>query len=278
MTRLITIGVMLGLCLTASLLAQSAPDLATLTARVERAEQAAAPSLDARVGSSSERRERASELQEIKDDLAYLRVKTRRGERVTEAERGALSDRLERFATRHTGVTPRVTSSGSATEVPVGTELDVRLQGSLSSRTAQVEDRVEATTVVDLLRGDAVLIPAGSLLSGQVTAVDRATRTDRKGEMTVRFDALNSRGTTYPVRASVVQALESEGLKGEAGRIGAGAGVGAIIGGILGGFKGVLAGILVGGGGVIAATEGQDVTLPAGTILRVRLDTPLVVP
>ena len=28
------------------------------------------------------------------------------------------------------------------------------------------------------------------------------------------------------------------------------------------------------GGGTIAATEGKDVTLPAGTILRVRLDTP----
>ena len=154
-------------------------------------------------------------------------------------------------------------------------ELDVRLQGSLSSRTAQVEDRVEATTVVDLLRGDAVLIPAGSLLSGQVTAVDRATRTDRKGEMTVRFDALNSRGTTYPVRASVVQALESEGLKGEAGRIGAGAGVGAIIGGVLGGMKGAITGILIGGTGAVVATEGKDVELPAGTVLRLRIDSPI---
>ena len=33
-------------------------------------------------------------------------------------------------------------------------------------------------------------------------------------------------------------------------------------------------GVLIGGGGTIAATEGKDVTLPQGTILRVRLDTP----
>ena len=71
------------------------------------------------------------------------------------------------------------------------------------------------------------------------------------------------------------QALEGEGIRGEAGRIGAGAGVGAIIGGILGGFKGALAGILIGGGGTIAATEGKEVELPQGTVLRVRLDSPL---
>jgi hypothetical protein len=31
----------------------------------------------------------------------------------------------------------------------------------------------------------------------------------------------------------------------------------------------------VGGGGTIAATEGADVDLPAGTILRIRLDQAL---
>ena len=63
----------------------------------------------------------------------------------------------------------------------------------------------------------------------------------------------------------MTQAIEGEGIKGEAGRVGAGAGVGAIIGGILGGFKGALAGILIGGGGTIAATEGKEVELPQGT-------------
>jgi hypothetical protein len=72
-----------------------------------------------------------------------------------------------------------------------------------------------------------------------------------------------------------MQALESEGVRGEAARIGTGAGVGAIIGGILGGFKGAITGILIGAGGTIAATEGTDVELPAGTVLRVRLDTGL---
>jgi hypothetical protein len=114
-------------------------------------------------------------------------------------------------------------------------------------------------------------------MRGIVRTVEKATRTDRKGQMTVSFDQVTVRGRTYPMRGTVTEAIESSGMKGEAARIGAGAGVGAIIGGILGGAKGALLGVLIGGGGTIAATEGKDVTLDAGTILRVRLDTPPVI-
>ena len=170
---------------------------------------------------------------------------------------------------------PDPTSTGSNnTVIPSGQELDVRLEGELSSATAQVEQRFQATTVADLYRGNEVLIPAGSVLRGVVSSVTKTTRMERKGSLTVAFDQLTIRGRNYPIRGTVTQALESEGIKGEAQKIGAGAGIGAIIGGIIGGVKGALLGVLIGGGGTIAATEGKDVTLPAGTILRVRLDTP----
>ena len=166
----------------------------------------------------------------------------------------------------------RRTNGGSA--IPVGQELDVRLQDTLSSDRNQVEDRFTATTVVDLEVDGRVVIPAGSEMRGVISSVNPAGRVDRKGSMTVSFDQITIGNRSYPLRGTVTQALESEGVRGEAARIGTGAGVGAIIGGILGGFKGALAGILIGGGGVIAATEGKDVELPAGTILRVSLDTP----
>src|SRR4029078_11983794 len=129
--------------------------------------------------------------------------------------------------------------------------------------------------MVDLYQGYSVLIPAGSTLRGVVSSVNKATRTDRKGRLTVAFDQIAVKGRSYPIHATVTQAIESEGIKGEAGKIGAGAGVGAILGGILGGAKGALLGILIGGGGTIAATEGKDVSLPAGQILRVRFEQPL---
>ena len=161
-------------------------------------------------------------------------------------------------------------------EIPVDTEFDVRLQTRLSSDTAMVEDRFEATTMVDLRDGDRILVPAGSIVRGTVSSVTRAGRIERKGSLTLAFDRLTIDGRSYPIRATVTQALESEGIRGETSRIGAGAGVGAIIGGILGGVKGALAGILIGGGGVVAATDGQDVELPAGSTLRVRLDSPVM--
>jgi hypothetical protein len=160
-------------------------------------------------------------------------------------------------------------------EIPSGQEIDVRIERELSSETAQVEDRFVAITMVDLYQGNDVLIPAGSQMRGVISSVSKATRTDRKGSLTVAFDQVTIRGRAYPMRGTVTQAIESEGIKGEAAKIGAGAGVGAIIGGILGGAKGALLGVLIGGGGTIAATEGKDVTLPAGTVLRVRFDQPL---
>jgi hypothetical protein len=267
--------------------AQVAMDMPTLERRYEDAQAA----YD-RNQASADRQE----LEDIRDDLGYLRVKQRNGQAVTRTERQRLSDRLDRFMTRvsnngrtnngrtssspgvyrgdRTGIrNERIGSGQGRLEIPAGSEVDVKLTTSLTSDTAQVEDRVEGTTMIDLYRGNDLLVPAGSVISGWVTSVDRASRTDRKGSMTVEFNRIHINGRTYDTRAYVTQALESEGLKGEAGRIGAGSAVGAIIGGILGGVKGAVAGILIGGGGVIAATEGKDVHLPEGTVLRVRFDS-----
>ena len=246
-----------------------------------------------------------SQLDDLRDEVTYLKVKLRKEGTVQRSEYTDVRNRLqdlrseargegtERQGAWRGGTTSGVPggvsggvsggvqgdertrpSSSVNSAIPAGQEIDVRLQTQLSSDTAQVEDRFEATTVADLYRGNEVLIPAGSVMRGVVRTVQRASRTDRKGEMTVSFDQLTIRGRNYPMRGTVTQALESEGIKGEADRIGAGAGVGAIIGGILGGVKGALLGVLIGGGGTIAATEGKDVTLEPGTILRVRLDQP----
>ena len=243
---------------------------------------AVAPDIaQARNRDAAQGRELDRELSDVHDDIAYLRGKLRREGKVSQKELTEVRTRLDRISTRAKSVARGISTSapsGGDRELPVGTEIDVRLQNTLTSATAQVEDRVEATTVLNVDNQEVVLVPAGSVFRGTVTAVNRPGRLDRKGSLTLAFDQVTVRNQTTRVRATVLQALESEGIKGDTAKIGAGAGVGAIIGGILGGFKGVLTGILVGGGGVIAATEGQDVTLPAGTILRVRLDTPLIVP
>jgi hypothetical protein len=221
------------------------------------------------------------ELDEARDESIYLKVKLRKNERVARNEYLDLRDRVDTIRNRARGeaaVASRAPAGPAARDdrpaattgrdqdnfdVPVGTEFDVRLQTALSSETAQVEDRFEATTMVDLMRGNRVVVPAGSVMRGVVSSVKKAGRIERTGSL------------SYPMRATVTEALEGEGIRGEAGRIGTGAGVGAVIGAILGGARGALAGVLIGGGGTIAATEGTDAKLDPGTVLRVRMDTGL---
>jgi len=171
--------------------------------------------------------------------------------------------------------TPTEVNSAQAGVIPAGQELDVRLGTTLSSKTAKVEQRFEATAVADVMQNGRVLIPAGSRVRGVVAGVDPADRLHRAGSLTLSFDEIEVRGRRNPIRAQATNVFESGGIREEGGTAGIGAGAGAIVGGILGGVKGAILGAVIGAGGAIAATEGKDIELPAGSIIRVRLDSPL---
>lgn len=219
----------------------------------------------------------AASLTDLRDEVTYLRVKMRREGTVTRDEYASLRDRLETLRVRADG--QKVAAQPllgdpepvSTTSLPVGTEFDVRLQTPLNSGSAAVEQRFEATTVLDYTVADAVPVPAGSVMRGFVSSVRPAGRVDRRGSLTLSFDELRIGNRSYRLRAAVTEAIDSK-IGEDATRIGTGAAVGAILGGIFGGGRGALLGVLVGGGGTIAATDGSDVDLPVGTILRVRLD------
>ena len=253
------------------------------------------------------------QLDDLRDEVIYLKVKLRKEGSLQRTEYAGVRDRLDDLRSQATsastttyslatssnqtssGTTSNRASSGSSTstarnnststatasgpsmEVPSGTEIDVRLTNALNSGTAQVEDRFEGTTLVDVNINGRTVIPAGSVMRGVVTSVDPATRTNRTAKMAVSFDQVTVNGRAYPIRGTVTQAIQGEGIKGETGRIATGAGAGAILGGILGGVKGAVLGAVIGGGGITAATEGKEIDLPQGTVLRVRLDSPVSV-
>jgi hypothetical protein len=170
---------------------------------------------------------------------------------------------------------PTTVSNEDPGSIPAGQQLDVRLQSSLSSESATVEQRFETTTAVDMMQNGRVLVPAGSVVRGVVSGVDKADRIDRSGRLTLSFDQMVVNGREIPIRATATQVFESGGIREEAGTAGVGAGVGGIIGGVLGGVKGAILGAVIGAGGAIAATDGKDITLPAGAIIRIRLDQPV---
>ena len=248
---------------------------------------------------------RASQLQmqldDLRDEVIYLKVKLRKEGSLQRTEYAGVRDRLDdlrsQATTSSTAYSPATSSgattnrpsqqsaaprsnapagtSGTGVEVPSGTEVDVRLTNALNTGTAKVEDRFEGTTLVDVNVNGRTAIPAGSVLRGIVSSVEPATRTNRTAKMTVSFDQATVNGRAYPIRGTVTQAIQGEGIKGETGRIATGAGAGAVLGAVLGGVKGAVLGAVIGGGGITAATEGKELELPQGSVLRVRLDQPV---
>lgn len=159
--------------------------------------------------------------------------------------------------------------------VPVGKELDVRLQSSLNSGSAKNEQRFEATTVADATQAGNVLIPAGSVVRGVVSDVKAAGRVDRTGSMKLNFDRITINGQPHEIRAMATQVFQSGGLRDDKGTAGTGASIGGVIGGLAGGVSGALLGAAIGAGGAVASTEGKDIDLAAGTVIRIRFDSPL---
>ena len=275
----------------------------------DSATQAAAEIQQLRTRDAGRASQLQTQLDDVRDEVTYLKVKLRKEGSLQRTEYAGVRDRLDDLRSQATASgsnasantttnaasgnraaaapasapAPAAPARGSAqtaagsVEVPSGTELDVRLTNNLNSGTAKVEDRFEGTTLVDLPINGRTVIPAGALMRGIVSSVEPATRTNRTAKMTVSFDQVTVNGRAYPIRGTVTQAIQGEGIKGETGRIATGAGAGAILGGILGGVKGAVLGAVIGGGGITAATEGKEIDLPQGAVLRVRLDSPVTI-
>lgn len=169
-------------------------------------------------------------------------------------------------------------TSGSSVVLPEGTEITVRLEQPLSSRTARVEDRFEATVARPVYVDGRIVIPDGSRVQGTVTSVQRAQRPVRGGKLNLAFDRLIlDDGTTVDLRARVVQVNENVG-SGDSIKQGAiGAAIGGILGKVIGGTRGAIVGVLLGGAGGAITANGGDVELPEGTVFTLQLEQPATV-
>jgi hypothetical protein len=164
--------------------------------------------------------------------------------------------------------------------LPAGTELALRLETPVASDTSTVEDPVRAVLRHSIVRDTMTVLPAGTPLTGQVTAVQRAGKVKGRAQVAFRFSALTVDDERYEIATSRV-AREARGTKKkDATKVGIGAGAGAIVGGILGGGKGAAIGAGVGAGagtGVVMSTRGEEVRLAAGTPVTVTLSNPLTI-
>jgi hypothetical protein len=181
--------------------------------------------------------------------------------------------RLRRGVRRTTVVKPLV---------PVGTNLKVRLEDTLSSKDSRVGDRFTAT-VLDPVRFNE------ATATGHISSIQKSGKIKGRTSMNLAFDSIRlSDGHSGTLHGYVTRVYGSDsGRADEEGgvesgsrskqtlkRSGIGAAGGAILGAIVGGGKGAAIGLILGGAGgagSLAVQGSKELKLESGTELLVRV-------
>jgi hypothetical protein len=179
--------------------------------------------------------------------------------------------------------TKRRTTARRATPlVPVGTDLKIRINDTLSSKESRVGDRFTAT-VIDPSRFDE------ARLTGHISSIQKSGKVKGRTSMNLAFDSVELRDGRRGVlhgyvtrvygddagRADNEGGVESSSRTNQTiKRSGIAAGVGAIIGGIAGGGKGAAIGLIVGGAGgagSLAIKGSKELKIESGTEMLIHV-------
>lgn len=183
-------------------------------------------------------------------------------------------------------------------EIPEGTHILMRLENTVTTRTAQPGDKVYLRTVSPIIVGDRVAVPPNCFATATVTTVKRGGRIKGRAELGLRLDSLAlpngkvvplaGRPDSVDANGSAQTADKKEGMIRQgsdggrdaaitASRTAQGAALGAIVDRSARG-----AGIGAGAGGAaglaqVLLTRGRDVELRRGSTIDIVLDRRLAV-
>ncbi len=195
---------------------------------------------------------------------------------------------------------------GRVAQAPAGQIISVSLATSIATQVAKPGDLLQANITQNINLGDSV-IPAGSVVIGQVAEAEAGRRLTRSGQLQIKFNRIRTPdGTETPINAHIVGGIgkyaqvggdQSDTYKGETmgnkvgsvafrGLIGAGGGaaLGTAVGAIAGqsgtgAGRGAWSGTAIGGGLGVADSlllrKGKDITVPSGTTIQLQLDAPV---
>lgn len=180
--------------------------------------------------------------------------------------------------------------------VDSGTILRVRMDKSISSKTAVVGSTFTATVTEPVYSSNGVVvIPVGSKLTGRVSSVKPAAKGGKPGEIDAAFTSVRlPNGKSHTIKGSLTDVDAGKtvsdnegGVTGEEMKnrkvifIGGGAAGGAILGAIVGGGKATAIGAIAGAGAGFLGEryfKGPEAEVKAGTEFGVSFDSAVSLP
>jgi len=190
---------------------------------------------------------------------------------------------LAKAQTTKPGLRKPVPSKTTAPLVPLGTNLTIRLNETLSTKQSRVGDRFTATAIDPVRFNEAIV-------HGHIRSIVKSGKVQGRTTMNLSFDSIDLRQDppksgvlhgyvtkVYGTKARTDQegGVQSEGRGNQTlKRSGIGATAGAIVGGIAGGGKGAAIGLIVGGAGgagSLAVKGSKELRLESGTEMLVQV-------
>ncbi len=180
--------------------------------------------------------------------------------------------------------------------VQSGEKFRVRMNETISSKTARVGDRFTTTVTEPVYATTGVIvIPTGSIVTGRIDSVKAAKKGGDPGEISASFIEVKlPNGTRRAINGSLTDLdtksakSDNEGTASGDDRkndklifIGGGAAGGAVLGAAVGGGKGALIGGLLGAGAGLLGerlTKGEDAQVKSGTEFGVYLNQSISLP
>jgi hypothetical protein len=162
--------------------------------------------------------------------------------------------------------------------LPPGTQLDVEFTRALASNTSAPGDTFRVRVAHDVTDEGEVVIPRGSEILGEVTEAVPLRKVGGQAKLALRFtDLVLPSGATVPIDASFVQQGRNQTGK-DAATIGGAAAGGAVLGRILNKgnrSRGAVIGAIIGavaGTAIASRNPGEEVVIPTGSVVGLRLD------
>ena len=167
-------------------------------------------------------------------------------------------------------------------ELPAGTEVSVRTNETIDSKTAAEGQTFDSQVTRDLkdANGDLV-IPKGSTARVLIKSATKGNRFHGASDLVLDLQTVTIDGKQYTIDTVDIQQKGKAGVgvnRRTAEYTGGGAALGAIIGAIAGGGKGAAIGAGAGAGaGAVTqiVTKGGAIKVPAESVLTFKLDKPL---